>query len=331
MTLTVLVTGAAGFIGSHLLPKLVEEGYEIIALDRHSALEKLYVEDYDYRGHIVKFPGDICTGFSFQDELRPGEYTILNNEGKSYDTIDSMIHLAAMAAPRVAQTKPEETFRTNVYGTYNVLRRAKAADAKRFIFASTAHVYGISPKYMPTDENHPLSLGDAYTTSKILGEQLCELFYQNHDIPYTVLRLFNGYGPGQSSDYFIPAMINKAIAARSMVKTSIASAASFAMKGKGITKDFVYVDDIVDAIAKALSSNYVGYLNIGTGIQTTLEYVAGYISKYFDVGLSLEETDDKGPTHMQCDPSRAERILGWRAKTKIEEGLKKTCDYFKSE
>jgi len=303
--LKVLVTGAAGFIGSHLLPKLIEAGHEVIALDKapitaHSLKIKNYLDD------ILTIPSKVI----WKDQI-----------------FDAVIHLAAIAAPRYAEKNPDETFKTNVFGTYNVLRMAKEADANRFIFASTAHVYGISPKYMPTDENHPLSLGDTYTTSKILGEQLCELFFQNHDIPYTIMRLFNGYGPRQSKDYFIPAMIDQAIKARCF---SHPDNRKIVLRGREITKDFIYVDDVAEAIVKALSfsSGYVGALNIGTGIQTPLEVVARYIADYFDVELKFEDTYDRGPTHMQCNPSRAERILGWRAKTKIEGGLKKTCDYF---
>ena len=121
-------------------------------------------------------------------------------------------------------------------------------------------MYGISPKYMPTDERHPLALQDTYTTTKIMGESLCQLFYSNHNLEYLVSRLFNAYGPGQSTDYFIPAMISKA------------KSGHIELRGRHVTKDFVFVDDVVDAFAKALVSDYVGEMNIGSGLQTTLEY-----------------------------------------------------------
>jgi len=298
----VLVTGACGFIGSHLLPALINEGYEVIALDSKYSLVKA-LTDVHYEG-VNKIQADICD---------PSQ---MNDIAKRFN-FNSIIHLAAMAAPRVAETKPEETFRVNVYGTLNVLRMGKEAKVKRVAFASSAHVYGISPKYMPTDENHPLALQDDYTTSKILGEQLCRLFFENHNISYVALRMFNGYGPRQSLDYFIPAMIEQA------------KKGNIVLRGRHITKDFIYVDDMVDAIMTVLPSEYVGALNIGTGNQTTLEYVASYIAKAFNANLSFAETEDKGPTHMQCDNSRI-KGFGWSPKISIDEGLSKTIEFSKS-
>jgi len=296
----VLVTGAGGFIGSHLLPELVNEGYEVLALDKVEVLDRISDE-------VLKVGADIC------DSTRMSELAPAFKE----NNVQSIIHLAAMAAPRVAEKKPEETFRINVYGTLNVLRMAKEAKVKRVVFASSAHVYGISPKYMPTDESHPLALQDDYTTSKILGEQLCHLFYQNHNISYVALRMFNGYGPRQSLDYFIPAMIEQA------------KRGSIVLRGRHITKDFIYVSDMVGAISKMLPSDYVGPLNVGTGEQISLEYIADYIAKAFGVKLNFAETADKGPTQMQCDNSRL-KGFGWSPKVSIEEGLTKTIEWFKS-
>jgi len=295
----VLVTGAAGFIGRHLLPALVKEGYEVTALDKADALRHLH-------GSWGEVEADIC------------DHARIEYLGRTL-RFDCIIHLAALAAPRVVEkTAPSETFRINVLGTYNVLRMAKEAGVKRVVFPSSAHVYGISPKYMPTDETHPLALQDVYTTSKILGEQLCHLFYENHQISYVTLRMFNGYGPRQSLDYFIPAMINQAMNG------------NIVLRGRHITKDFIYVSDMVDAILTVLPSDYVGPLNVGTGIQTTLEAVASYIAKAFNVKLSFAETDDRGPTHMQCDNSRL-KSFGWQPKIRIKEGLTKTIEWFKSQ
>ncbi len=189
-----------------------------------------------------------------------------------------------------------------------VFRNGKTA----FCGNSTAHVYGISPKYMPTDENHPLALLDTYTSTKILGESLCQLFYSNHHLAYITTRLFNGYGPGQNTDYFIPAMVAKAKTGR------------IELRGRNITKDFVYVEDVGDAFIRALMSDYVGEVNIGTGKQSTLEYVARHIAKALGAELTFSSVDPAGPTHMQCDPTRALKILGWKASTPIEQGLDKT-------
>ena len=306
----ILVTGAAGFIGRHLIPALLKEGYEVLPLDLPDTIyssglffNRLRLMQ-EYNGKFDLFLGMDITDHSLTQTL--------SNKLK----FDAVIHLAAMAAPNIAEANPEITFRVNVQGTYNILQMAKAVKAKQMIFLSTAHVYGISPKYMPTDERHPLALQDTYTSSKIIGEQLCELFYQNHNIRYITLRLFNGYGPEQSTDYFIPAMLRKATYDNRII-----------LKGQHITKDFVYIDDIIDAIIKALQHTYVGPLNVGTGIENRLGDVAGIIAKAFNVELIYDDSDRRsGPTRMQCDPTRIKHVLNWEPKTFIVEGLEKTIE-----
>jgi nucleoside-diphosphate-sugar epimerase len=288
----VLVTGACGFLGSHLIPRLLKEGAEVIGVDFGKALEN-------------------GTLGPVQSKITLSDVDIANHSGvKNLDhKVDLIVHLAAIAAPIQCEENPSKAFATNVLGTFNLLKLAKEKRVSKFLFSSTAHVYGISPKYMPTDEKHPLALQDTYTTTKILGESLCQLFYSNHSIEYIVSRLFNSYGPGQSTDYFIPAMIAKA------------RTGSIELKGRYVTKDFVYVDDVIDAFAKALVSDYVGEINIGSGQQTTLEYVAQYVARAMDATISFSAVETGGPTHMQSDPTRASRILGWRATTSMENGL----------
>ena len=293
----ILVTGAAGFIGKHLTRRLHDTGCYVISID----LPPLEAKDIPYAPKPGKvFSADI-TNLADLQEITKTEH------------FDSVVHLAALAAPRVIEKDPDSIFKVNVQGTYNILKIAQHANAQRIIFTSTAHVYGISPKYFPTDETHPLTLQDAYTSSKIIGEQLCELFYRNHNMSYAALRLYNGYGPGQSRDYFIPAIIYQAMKDQHIV-----------LQGRKITKDFVYVDDVVDAIIRALKSDYVGPLNIGTGRQVSLEYVARQIADTLHASLSFAETEDKGPTHMQCDPTRTRSTLGWMPQIPIEKGLAKT-------
>lgn len=286
------MTGACGFLGSHLIPRLLDEGAEVVGLDYGSALEN---------GSLRKV----------QSKMKLSEADISNHEQvKKLDhQVDFVVHLAAIAAPIQCEENPSKAFATNVLGTFNLLKLANERRVKKFLFSSTAHVYGISPKYMPTDEKHPLALQDTYTTTKIIGESLCQLFYSNHNLEYLVTRLFNSYGPGQSTDYFIPAMIAKA-------KTG-----HIELRGRNVTKDFVFVDDVVDAFTKAMLSDYVGEMNVGSGQQTKLEYVARHIAQSMKAKLTFSDVETSGPTHMQSDPTRASRILGWKATTPIEKGL----------
>src|SRR4029077_19456832 len=136
-------------------------------------------------------------------DIRHESHLLSMNMVEGCRNLEGIIHLAAIASPRLAQDDPDVSWSTNVQGTYNVLQLAKALGVPRFVFLSSAHVYGISPKYFPTDERHPLALQDTYTSTKIAGEQLCRLFYDNCGISYVTLRLFNAYGVGQSKDYFL--------------------------------------------------------------------------------------------------------------------------------
>jgi len=289
---SVLVTGACGFMGSHLVGKLLEEGASVFALDRPEAFQGKHIESPRY------FPLAL-------DITRP-------LTAASDTRFDVVYHLAAIAAPIVCEQEPDKAFLTNVLGTYNVLRFALKGDAKKVIFLSSAHVYGISPKYMPTGEVHPLALLDNYTTTKVLGERLCRLFYDNHHLPYLIFRLFNSYGPGQPPGYFIPDMIVKA------------KSGHITLKGREVTKDFIYIDDVVDALLKGAVSDYVGELNIGSGKQTELGYVAKYIADKMGARIDFDDSKVAGPTKMQADNTRAKKILGWAPRITLEQGLDHT-------
>ena len=284
----VLVTGAAGFLASRIIKELVRRGEEVVGLD---------VRGGDYTAGARYVVADIV------DPKLPAHVD---------GPFDCVIHMAAVAAPLLCESDPRRALDINVTGTLNVLKLAVARGAQKFVFASSAHVYGISPRYMPTDERHPLWLQDTYTTSKLLGEKLCELFSDNHGISCTVLRLFNGYGPGQSAGYFIPDMIAKAKAGR------------IEMKGARVTKDFVFVDDVVRAFVAATTTLYSGAVNIGSGRETTLSEVATIIANRMRVPLELLDYPPDRDTRMWCDPARAARVLNWTPETDLEVGMEAT-------
>ncbi len=148
---------------------------------------------------------------------------------------------------------------------------ALESGAKKVVFASSAHVYGISPRYLSTDETHPLWLQNNYTLTKILGEHLCQLYYDNHGLSYTALRLYNAYGPGQANGYFIPDQLAKA------------QVGGFELRGSNVTKDWIYIDDTADAFVKALTTSFVGPVNIDTGNETFLGTIASIIAKAYEV------------------------------------------------
>ena len=279
----VLVTGANGFIGRHVVKALRETQHEVIATD-NEWLNLRWNESVDMEADITK--------------------PIAPMKG-----LDAVIHLAGLANPRECDAYPGSAFDKNVNGTHQVLRMALASGVKKLVYASTAHVYGISPKYMPTDETHPLWLQNNYTLTKILGEQLCELYYENHGLSYTTLRLFNAYGPGQSKGYFIPDMLSKA------------SKGAIVLPGGNTTKDWVYVEEVAQAFIKALETPYVGPINIGTGTETEISVLADYIAHA--MGASFETTAAPNATRMLADNSRAKKVLGWQPKVGVVEGLER--------
>lgn len=298
----ILVTGAAGFIGHHLVPGLIGQGHSVVALD--------IADLSDFPDAVKKVRCDIRDAEAMTklaDDLRPMK-------------VQYAIHLAAIAAPAIAQKDPNLAWGTNVLGTYNVLRLLDRAGIRRVVFFSSAHVYGISPKYLPTDESHPLSLQDMYTSTKVAGEQLCQLYYANHGVSYTAVRLFNGYGPGQSPDYFIGVKLRQAKAGGPVT-----------LRNREVTKDWIHVNDIVEAAITTLFTEYVGPLNIGTSVETNLGRIADTIAEAFKVEVIPEESFDPGPTRMRCDLRRTRATLKWEPKISFEDGLHSLIHSYKNE
>lgn len=283
-----LVTGAAGFIGSHLVPALMSRGHDVIGIDIAERWPVHLRYDIRHESHLLSMNlVEGCRG------------------------LEGIIHLAAVASPRLAQDDPDAAWSTNVQGTYNVLQLARALGVPKFIFLSSAHVYGISPKYLPTDERHPLALQDTYTSTKIAGEQFCRVFYDNCGISYVSLRLFNAYGVGQSRDYFLGVKLKEAREGKLTLRRDL----------KDVTKDWVNIRDVVDAILRGLETTFVGPINIGTGVETSLETITHFIAESTNSYVVWEEGSDPGPTRMRADWRRARDVLGWKPKIEFAEGL----------
>ena len=275
----VLVSGADGFIGRYVCKALRQAGHFVIGLDM-------------YAGRAGAADEWILADIT--QTLRP------------IPNLDAVIHLAAVSHPRDCDQNPSKAFDVNVNGTSNVLRMVLASGAKKVVFSSSAHVYDIPPKYMPSGEVHPLRLNNVYTTTKILGEQLCDLYWTTHGLSYIVLRLFNAYGPGQAPGYFVPDMLRK--------QGDIDLGA-----GGHTTKDWVWVEDVARAFVLAVESPFVGAVNIGTGVETPLYAIAGRIAR--ERGHICKTAPSDTASRMCADNGRAYRVLGWKPTKTIEEGL----------
>src|SRR3989338_3166061 len=297
----VLVTGGAGFIGSHLVDALVEQGAHITAIDNlHTGNIKNIVHNADK----INFKG----------------VDILNSEAvnKAMEGQDYVFHLAAIADPRECDSCPEFTFQVNVAGTFNILSTAYKSGVKKVVFMSTAHLYG-NPKYLPIDEKHPLGAYNVYTFSKKAGEDLCEFFLSKYKLPVMYFRLFNVFGPRQNPSFFIPTMITQAI-----------------QKGKmelwtdKPTRDFVFIEDVVNASMMGALSEYIGgAINIGSGNEHKEGDMAKVVADSLGVEMTFLNKEVTGPMRLCCDNRKAQDVLSWKPKTSLPDGLKKTTEWYR--
>ena len=299
----VLVTGGGGFLGSHLVDKLLEKGANVTVVDLSSPESSRNLSHVKDRINFAEW--DI-TNFSDSHKL-----------GRDFDYI---FHLAACAAPSFCEANPEKAFRVNVQGTYNMLRLASEIKPKKFVFSSSAGIYGTYPKYTPIDEKHPVEIeNNVYNVTKVIGENLCNFFAERHEMPIVILRLFTTFGPRQSTDYFFPTLISQALKDKKIE-----------LWNSKPTRDFNFVENTVDAFVRAAESDFVGGpINIGSGREIKISEIAQKIAKDFGAELSFLEKDVVGPMVLCCDNRKAKEVLGWETKVSFEDGLSKTIEWYK--
>lgn len=307
----VLVTGGAGFIGSHIVDRLLNDGFEVTVIDNLSSgrLENL---DYNDRQNFHFIKGDIRN------------FDLIK---KAVESIDAVFHQAALVSVVSSFNNPIATHDVNVTGTLNLLKACLDSDVKRFILASSAAIYG-ETKFLPMKENmtpRPLS---PYAVSKLVAESYAKLFYKAYGLETVSLRYFNVYGPRQRYGPYsvvIPNFINRVLNDQPPI-----------IHGDGEqTRDFVSVQDVVDAnMVASRSKNAVGQVfNVGTGKAASLNQLAKTVLKI------LEKTNLK-PVHTEprlgdtstgscADISRARKVLGFNPRVSLEEGLTKLVEWYK--
>ncbi len=302
----VVVTGADGFIGSRLVARLAAEGAEVVASVRFpDALKRLSTLNggFDIKSLDVSVEKDVSAFFD------------------KCGGVDCVFHLAAFMddAPSVENVVPAT--RVNLAGTVNLLCACKEAGVGRFIFLGSVDEYGAGS---PISENAPLLPITPYAASKAAATLYCLLFNSSLGLPSVVLRPFSVYGPGQSPNAFIP----------SALWASFCKAASFGVPRANRECDFVYVDDVVDAIISAAQSPRApgNVFNVGTGIPTPKIRAAQLAFKLAGSStIAVPKPDDRAKTGREAffaGVSKAESILGWNAKTSLENGLEKTVNWF---
>jgi len=306
----VLVTGAGGFIGSHLTEALVALGAKVRGLVHYNALgSRGWLNQSIYKDDIEIILGDIAD----RDSVR------LAMQGS-----DIVFHLAALIAIPYSYQNPASYVRTNIEGTLNVLQIAKDLQIERVIHTSTSEVYGTA-LYVPIDEKHPLQGQSPYSASKIGADKLAEAFHLSFDLPVTTVRPFNTFGPRQSERAVIPTIISQALTKDTISLGKLTP-----------TRDLNYVANTVEGfILAASSSKAIGQtINIGSGIEISIGDLAQLIAKLIgreDITIHTDEQrlrpEKSEVERLLANNNLATNLLAWQPQITLEEGLRRTISW----
>jgi len=303
----ILVTGGAGFIGSHLTKALVEQGHQVIVLDNLSRNVN-HVEDLYNEGKIDFLKGD----------LREKMHVLEAMKG-----VDYVFHQAAVCLNRCSAF-PKEAMEVNLEGTNNVFGAAVHENVKKVIYASTSSVYG-QPEYLPMDEKHPANPGTPYGATKLCADHFVDFYSKKHGIKYIGFRYFNVYGTYQSTDAYYTSVINVFIKRLLTGKSPV-------IHGKGEqTLDFTHVSDVIKANLLALESDVENEIfNVGYGEEHSLKDLANIVIKSLKSDSKPEFMDREVlVTRRRCDNSKIKEMLGMEFSTDLETGLKELVEHVK--
>lgn len=312
----VLVTGAGGFIGSHLTERLVDLGADVYAFVRYNSrndwgMIELLPEEKKEKINVIT--GDIKDSDAVRWAARD---------------VDIIFHLAALIPIPYSYIHPREVIETNVIGTLNVLMAAKENNVERMIHTSTSETYGTA-QYVPIDEKHPLQGQSPYSASKIGADKIAESFYLSYGLPVATLRPFNTYGPRQSARAVIPTIITQALTKN---EVSIGS--------KHPTRDLTYVSDTVEGFIKLAEADdrVLGeVINIGSNFEISIGDLANKIVSLIskDTGKDIEikfddsrvRPDKSEVERLWVDNRKAKKFMNWEPKVSLDEGLKRTIEW----
>ncbi len=310
---SVVVTGAGGFIGSHLVEELARRGADVRAFVRYNSRN-----DYGWLEAIDPQVADSV-------EVFRGDLVNPDAVARAADGRDVIFHLGALIPIPYSYVHPREFVSANIVGTLNVLEAARRHGTRRVVHTSTSEVYGTALR-VPIDEGHPLQAQSPYAATKIGADQLALSYFRAFALPAVVARPFNTYGPRQSARAVIPTIITQALS-RDQIEIGSLSP----------KRDFVFVEDIVAGmIACAESPGIEGeVINLGTGIEVTiaevLERVLAAVGRDlpFEIASERQRPPSSEVEQLLADARTAERLLGWRAAVSLEDGLARTIDWMR--
>jgi NAD dependent epimerase/dehydratase len=315
--MNILVTGACGFIGSHVVERLVKKGHNVSAFTFYNARGlNGWIDNLDKK--IIKNI-NIISG-----DIRDHDF-LINNSKK----IDAILHLAALIGIPYSYHAPKSYIETNVIGTYNVLNASKINDIQKTIITSTSEVYGTA-KSIPITEKHSLNAQSPYAASKIGADQLALSFYKSFKLPVTIIRPFNTFGPRQSTRAIIPTIITQILNNNKNIKLGNLSP----------TRDFTFVEDTADSFIQALKSKNISgeTINIGNNFEISIRQIIKIMKEdfgyNFNVILDKKRVREKKSEvfRLIASNTKAKKILNWKpnyAGVKgFKLGLKKTIEWF---
>ena len=307
----ILVTGADGFIGSHLVEMLFKKGHEVTALSQYNSFNNWgWLEDVECKDQIEIISGDI----------RDPHYCKLISKD-----IDIIFHLAALIAIPYSYIAPDSYVDTNIKGTLNIIQAAKDLNIERVLVTSTSEIYGTA-QYVPIDENHPKQPQSPYSASKIGADCMADSFYRSFDMPITIVRPFNTYGPRQSARAIIPTIITQLLNGFEEIKLGDLTP----------TRDLLYVKDTVKGfieIEKATS--LIGHeCNIATNSEISMQKMADTLIELINPNAKIIQD----PNRLRPEKSEVFRLFGdntkiientnWKVEHSLEQGLQNTIDWF---
>jgi len=309
----ILVTGATGFIGSHLCELLVTMGYNVVAFDRYNSNNNWgWLENSLFKNDMEIILGDI----------------------RDYDSVskvmlgcNAVFHLAALIGIPYSYISPIAYLRTNVEGTYNLLEAAKNFNLEQILITSTSEVYGTAQN-IPIDENHPMVGQSPYSATKIAADQLAISYYRSFDLPVKIVRPFNTYGPRQSSRAVIPTIISQILSGKNEIQLGNITP----------TRDLTYVLDTCQGFLSIYNSNslFGETTNLGMNSEISIGDLTTLIAKLLDTDVSIKLSSERvRPKNSEverlvCDNSKLLKNTSWESKYTLEQGLMEVIEWMKN-
>lgn len=309
----ILVTGAGGFIGSHLTERLAEEGHEVRAFVRYNSLST--------RGWLENLKASPAKDGI---EILAGDIRDMDSVRRAAAGCSAVFHLAALIGIPYSYLSPLAYIKTNAEGTYNVLEAARGLGIGRVVHTSTSEIYGTA-QYAPIDEKHPVNPQSPYAASKSAADHMALAYYRSFGLPVTVIRPFNTYGPRQSARAVIPTIASQLLAGKTKIK----------LGNTAPTRDLSFVTDTVNGFVKVgLCDSAVGEaVNLGTGREISIGALARKIAATVGCGLEIEEDPERfrpeksEVERLLADTSKARALAGWEPEISLDEGLKRTVGW----